>query len=69
MFDSLPKVINYAEENIRDFEGFVESKSPDELRAKIEERIKGRNSPFKGIKQLEDLSREALPNISIICLS
>lgn len=55
MFDSLPEVINYTEEYIKDFDGFAEKQTPDELRAKIEERIKGPNSPFRGVKKLEDL--------------
>lgn len=38
-----------------DFYFLKNSKSPDELRAKIEEKIVSNRSPFKGIKQLKDL--------------
>ncbi len=54
-FDNIESVIYSVEDYIKDFKGFVKSKTPDELRAKIEEKVISNNSPFKGIKDLKKL--------------
>mgnify|MGYP003563789231 FL=1 len=43
------------DEYIKDFKGIANTNTPDELRAKIEEKIISNNSPFKEVKELKSL--------------
>jgi hypothetical protein len=54
-FDHIESAILSVDDFINDFKGFVKTKTADELRAKIEERVRSNNSPFKGIKELKNL--------------
>lgn len=54
-FDNIESVIYLVDDYVKDFKGFVKTKSPDELRAKIEEKVISNNSPFKGITELKKL--------------
>ncbi|MGG7551018.1 hypothetical protein ACQ7CX_10400 [Chryseobacterium arthrosphaerae] len=54
-FDNLGSVIYSMDEYIKDFKGIANTNTPDELRAKIEEKIISNNSPFKEVKELKSL--------------
>lgn len=54
-FDNVEDVIYSVDDFVKEFKGFVKTKTPDELRAKIEEKIVSNNSPFKGIQELKKL--------------
>ena len=54
-FDNLGSVIYSMDKYIKDFKGIAKTNTPDELRAKIEEKIISNNSPFKEVKELKNL--------------
>ncbi len=54
-FDNISSVINSVDDYVKDFKGIAKTHTPDELRAKIEEKIINNNSPFKGVLKLKDL--------------
>lgn len=58
-FDNIQSVLYSVEEYIKDFKGFTSTHSPDQLRAKIEEKIISNNSPYKDIKELKDLFKRS----------
>ncbi|MEJ8590744.1 hypothetical protein JSO54_05790 [Riemerella anatipestifer] len=55
LFNNLGLVIYSMDEYVKDFKGIAKTNTPDELRAKIEEKIISNNSPYKEIKELKDL--------------
>ena len=54
-FDNISSVLYSVDDYVKDFKGIAKTHSPDELRAKIEEKIVNNNSPFKGVEKLKDL--------------
>jgi len=54
-FDNISSVIYSVDDYVKDFKGIAKTHAPDELRAKIEEKIINNNSPFKGVQKLKDL--------------
>ncbi len=54
-FDNISSVINSVDDYVKDFKGIAKTHTPDELRAKIEEKIVNNNSPFKSVQKLKDL--------------
>ena len=59
LFDNLSSVIYSIDNYVKDFKSIANTNTPDELRAKIEEKIDNNNSPFKGITKLRDLFKRS----------
>ena len=63
-YEDIQSFFNDVESFEEDFYFMKQSTTPDQLRAKIEEKIVSRNSPFKGVNELKDLfTREKIGNI------
>lgn len=58
-FDHLHSAIYSIDEYAKDFSGIAKTHAPDQLRAKIEEKIVSNNSPYKGVQQLRDLFKRS----------
>ena len=73
-FKKVYNTIYSVDDYVKDFKGIAKTHSPDELRAKIEEKIVNNNSPFKGVQKLKDLFQRStsqhidnLANLLEIC--
>src|SRR5690606_34963619 len=58
-FDNLHSVIYSINDYVKEFKGIASTHKPDQLRAKIEEKIISHNSPYKDVKELKDLFKRS----------